>query len=326
MDHSVEISVIIPVYNTEKYLKQCLDSAISSIGDQTLKVQIVLVDDGSTDRCAEICDFYAARYPFVQCIHQKNSGVSIARNVGLKVAVGEYIAWIDSDDYVSPDWFSRILDGIARVNPDVIVFDSLRVGLDKNIPEIYGRPEGSIALEMLLDDIARDIRMLSGLPNKVIRKVCYRDIIFGQETILEDYKRIFQILAEAKTAYYIPQMLYYYRQQESSIIHSSTPEQSFFCVNAALDRKEALFPRFQSAATVGVGVQMVRFCRARGYDVRYLSWNREYSFCMSYVRKNIWRLLFDAETPGIWKFKFCLLGVGLLPVSVKIKLWRENEE
>lgn len=326
MDKNPKVSVIIPVYNSGQYLHQCLDSAIASISKRNADVEMILVDDGSTDGCSGICDSYALKYPFIRCIHQENGGVSAARNVGLGLANGDYIAWIDSDDTVAESWFPQIYDVIAREAPDVIVFDSLRIEAKRRTPERYGRPGGVIAKETLLDDIARDIRMLSGLPNKVIKAACYRGVRFGNEVILEDYNRIFSILETADSFVYIPKELYFYRQQEFSIVHSSTPEQSFFCVNAAIRRKQMLYPKYQAAATTGVAVQMVRFCRARAYDRCYQSYQKEYRFCVDYIRQHIEELLRDSEAPIRWKLKFVLLCAGLLPSVVKITEFRRREQ
>ena len=152
------LSVITPVYNTAQHLPQCLDSVIASISHGNADIEMILVDDGSTDGCSDICDSYARNYPFIRCIHQENAGVSAARNAGLGLANGDYIAWIDSDDTVAEDWFPRIYDVIAREAPDVIVFDSLRMEGGRHIPEQYGRPKGAIPKQTMLDDIARDIR------------------------------------------------------------------------------------------------------------------------------------------------------------------------
>lgn len=320
------LSVIIPIYNSAQYLPQCLDSVTASISHRNADIETILVDDGSTDGCSGICDSYAQKYPFIRCIHQENAGVAAARNAGLELANGDYIAWIDSDDTVAEDWFPQIYDVIARETPDVIVFDSLRLEAERRIPEQYGRPGGAIARETILDDIARDIRMLSGLPNKVIKAACYRGVRFGNEVILEDYSRIFSILETAETFFYIPRFLYFYRQREDSIVHSSTPEQSFFCVNTAIRRKEMLYPKYQTAATTGVAVQMVRFCRARAYDRRYLSFQKEYRFCVDYIRQHIRELLGDSEIPVRWKLKFALLCTGLLPAVVKITEFRRREK
>ena len=320
------LSVIIPVYNTAQHLPQCLDSVIASISHGNADIEMILVDDGSTDGCSGICDSYALKYPFIRCIHQENAGVSAARNAGLGLANGDYIAWIDSDDTVAEDWFPQIYDVIAREAPDVIVFDSLRLEGGRRIPEQYGRPGGVVARQTMLDDIARDIRMLRGLPNKVMKATCYRGIRFGTEVILEDYNRIFPILETAETFFYIPRFLYFYRQREDSIVHSTTPEQSFFCVNAAIRRKQMLYPKYQTAATTGVAVQMVLFCRARAYDKCYLSFRKEYRFCKKYIWQHCATLLSDSETPVKWKMKFLLLGIGALPVVVKIKHFRRREK
>lgn len=319
MKQSPILSVIIPIYNSAGYLPQCLDSVIASVSTGNGDIEMILVDDGSTDGCSEICDSYAQKYPFIRCIHQENAGVSAARNAGLELAKGDYIAWVDSDDTVAEDWFPQIYDAVVREAPDVIVFDSLRLEAGRRIPEQYGRPGGAIARETLLDDIARDIRMLSSLWNKVMKAACYRGVRFENEVILEDYSRVFPILETAETFFYIPRFLYFYRQREDSLVHSSTPEQSIFCVNAAIHRKEMLYPKFQTAATTGVAVQMVRFCRARAYDRRYLSYQKEYRFCVEYIRHHIGELMQDSETPNKWKLKFMLLGLGIYPSLLKMR-------
>lgn len=313
------LSVITPVYNTAQHLPQCLDSVIASISHGNADIEMILVDDGSTDGCSGICDSYALKYPFIRCIHQENAGVSAARNAGLGLANGDYIAWIDSDDTVAKDWFPQIYDIIAREAPDAIVFDSIRLESGRRIPEQYGRTGGVVAKETMLDDIARDIRMLSNLWNKVIKASCYRGIRFGTEVILEDYSRIFSILETAETFFYIPRFLYFYWQREDSLVHSSTPEQSFFCVNAAIRRKEMLYPKYQTAATTGVAVQVVRFCWARANDTRYLPYQKEYRFCLEYLRHHIGELMHDSETPNKWKLKFMLLRLGLYTPLLKMR-------
>jgi len=101
------ISVIVPVYNVEPYLEEC----VRSIRNQTLRdIEIILIDDGSPDNCPRMCDQYAREDERIQVIHQKNAGVSAARNAGLRVAKGKYIAFVDPDDWVDPDYLSIMLD------------------------------------------------------------------------------------------------------------------------------------------------------------------------------------------------------------------------
>ena len=100
------ISVIIPVYNTEKYLRTCLDSIVNQTHSN---LQIILIDDGSTDNSGLICDEYAQKDSRIICVHQQNGGVSKARNEGLKIATGDYIHFPDSDDYLDLDTYEYLL-------------------------------------------------------------------------------------------------------------------------------------------------------------------------------------------------------------------------
>ena len=99
--NQIDISIIIPIYNVEKYLTVCIDSLMNQ-GD--LRMEIILINDGSTDLSGEIADEYAKKEERIKVIHQENGGASAARNVGLDIATGEYIAFLDSDDYVDSRW------------------------------------------------------------------------------------------------------------------------------------------------------------------------------------------------------------------------------
>ena len=109
-----KISVIVPVYKVEPYLRKCLDSIV---GQTYQNLEIILVDDGSPDKCGEICDEYARRDERIQVIHQENGGVSAARNAGLKKVTGEWIGWIDPDDWAEPDMFEYLLKMPWRWRP-----------------------------------------------------------------------------------------------------------------------------------------------------------------------------------------------------------------
>ena len=110
------ISVIVPVYKVEKYLHRCVDSILN----QTYRnLEIILVDDGSPDNCGAICDEYAAKDNRIRVIHQENTGVSAARNAGLEACTGEYVAFVDSDDYVDCALFSACYTQIKKWEPDL---------------------------------------------------------------------------------------------------------------------------------------------------------------------------------------------------------------
>ncbi len=116
MNNDALISVIVPVYQVEKFLPKCLDSIIG----QTYKnLEIILIDDGSTDNSGKICDEYAKKDTRIRVIHQNNQGISFTRNVGLKIARGEYIAFVDSDDYLENDMYEYLWKLISKENADV---------------------------------------------------------------------------------------------------------------------------------------------------------------------------------------------------------------
>ena len=112
-----KISVIVPIYNVEQYLRKCIDSIIN----QTYKnLEIILVDDGSWDNSPRICDEYAKRDNRIKVIHKKNGGLADARNTGLKMITGNYISFIDSDDYIEKTMYEKMIKVILKYNADII--------------------------------------------------------------------------------------------------------------------------------------------------------------------------------------------------------------
>ena len=116
----MKLSVIVPIYGVAKYLCKCIDSLLSQ---DIMDYEIILVDDGSPDECPQICDEYAVQYPnIIKVIHQSNAGLSAARNAGLTIAQGDYIMYVDSDDYVEPNVLGALMDQVERDQLDVLRF------------------------------------------------------------------------------------------------------------------------------------------------------------------------------------------------------------
>lgn len=126
----MKISIVIPVYNTEKYLERCIESIVNQ--DVTEK-EIILVDDGSTDTSAEMCDNYAAQYPFIIAIHISNSGPATAKNVGFEYVTGDYVAFIDSDDKVYDDMFSKLLSLAYQYDADIVCCNYIQIDEEGNV-------------------------------------------------------------------------------------------------------------------------------------------------------------------------------------------------
>ncbi|MBO7334370.1 MAG: glycosyltransferase, partial [Lachnospiraceae bacterium] len=112
------ISVIVPVFEVEKYLKECIESILN----QTYtNLEIILVDDGSPDKCGEICEEYAKTDNRIIVIHHENKGLSSARNRGLDIATGDYIGFVDSDDKIAPDMFEILLNNLKQYDADISI-------------------------------------------------------------------------------------------------------------------------------------------------------------------------------------------------------------
>ncbi|NJE45754.1 glycosyltransferase [Massilimicrobiota sp. SW1139] len=164
------ISVVVPVYNVEKYLEECIESILKQV---YTNYEIILVDDGSTDSSGNICDFYALNFPNIQVIHKNNEGLGMARNTGIERAKGDYITFIDSDDYVDENLLLDLISNIKKCNADVCLGGFKKVSDDKKILFTEQYNMAVYYHNGVTNDIF--IKMLGSLPNKhdVIRmSVC----------------------------------------------------------------------------------------------------------------------------------------------------------
>lgn len=135
------VSIIVPVYNVEAYLKKCVHSLLAQDLRQD-EYEVILVDDGSTDSCGAMCDAFAAAYGNIHVIHQQNKGLSGARNTGLAAAAGEYIQFVDSDDFLSPDVLGALVGQMEDQNLDILRFNYQNVNMDGEVfePNKYSKP------------------------------------------------------------------------------------------------------------------------------------------------------------------------------------------
>ena len=201
------VSVIVPVYKAEKYVYRCLDSIVA----QTFSdFEVILVDDGSPDKCGEICDEYAAKDNRFRVIHQENHGVSVARQVGLDAAIGDYVIHADPDDRVEPDWLSCLYDEAIASGADMIICDYEKVLQDKRI--YCSQKPSALTSDGVLQDMLY-FRTWGVCWNKLIRRACFQkyDVKFHPDmNIWEDLYVTSSLLLHDMKISYVPRALYHY--------------------------------------------------------------------------------------------------------------------
>lgn len=214
-----KISVVIPVYKVEKYLDEC----ILSIINQTYKnLEIILVDDGSPDKCGEICDNYSKIDNRIVVIHKENGGLSDARNVGIEIATGNYISFIDSDDYVNLKYFEILYNNIKKYDADVSIcsylkfYDGENLNNDDNINYYNNKQiEKKEALYNLYGKNRQNYVVAWG---KLFDISLFNSLRFPKNKIHEDSFITYKIYINSKKIIYTNNKLYFYRQRENSIM------------------------------------------------------------------------------------------------------------
>lgn len=228
----MKFSVIIPVFNVEKYIYKCLESVVN----QSLKdFECIIVDDGSSDNSGTICDEISKIDKRFQVIHQKNKGVSAARNAALQCAKGEYICFVDSDDWVSGDMLSVLNNIIERDAPDIIVFGYSEVYHDR---EEHHFIDGCLSLLKLKEKFISD-QYSNYLWNKCFRKELFNKMLFAVNKKYEDLFLVPSIVVKAQNIVSIRDVLYYYNQCNESSITKKADSKSQY------DYFEALLSNFR---------------------------------------------------------------------------------
>ena len=231
------ISVVVPIYKVEKYICKCVDSILA----QTYtNLEIILVDDGSPDNCPQICDEYAEKDRRVKVIHQQNGGLSAARNAGIAAANGEYIGFVDSDDYIHPEMYQRLLDAQIAANSDISICSCEYVDEKGNII-----PKDSPVVTEVLSNIDA-LRKLSGeswwyyvtVWNKLYKKNLFNNIRFPTGKIHEDNFVAHELLYKSGHVATIKEKLYYYVQRDNSIMSSQKSITNFDVVEALCNRSD----------------------------------------------------------------------------------------
>ena len=299
------ISIIIPVYNVEKFLHNCLDSVLK----QTYRnLEIILIDDGSTDNSGKICDNYAKIDNRIIVIHKENGGVSSARNVALKIAKGDYIVWIDSDDFISKNMITYLCEKILEFNADIYFFNYNIIKKDKiEKIKLLNLPNGIISKKEVFKYLSEEYKMPNFLWNKFARRKLYKNIVFDENIqMLEDYDIMPYLLNEATKIVYINECLYNYRQVESSITHNVDKNIIKKQIKIIKIRENYIlnkFPELESSVNAGkayVSLNLLPICFENGFFILF-------QYLKKILIKNLPDFLLNKRIKLKYKIKVLLL-------------------
>ena len=242
-----QITVVVPVYKVEKYLGECVDSIL---GQTFSDLECILVDDGSPDRCGSICDEYAKKDPRVRVIHKENGGLSDARNAGIDAARGEFITFIDSDDYVVDYYLQYLYDAARKYDAD-IVQGNITTHLEKfgtKGTDRRGKPyEVKVfSREESISDYLLYRTHYSNSTVKLFRTALFEEIRFPKGKLSEDEYTTYRLVLASRRDVCLPDYIYYYRLHEGSIVRSYSRRRFEVC---------AELPKLIGEALRGAGIR-----------------------------------------------------------------------
>ena len=240
------ISVIIPVYNVEKYISQCLNSVC---GQTYVDLEIILVDDGSTDASGDICDEYARNDKRIHVIHQKNAGAAAAKNTGLEVASGRYLSFVDGDDFLEPDAYSHMIQILQEHSANIVQCSYRDVFKDRVIEHNL---EKAILNQIDFLTLFTEDWTCALLWDKLYDKSLFDGVYFETGHKIDDEYFTYRGIMNAKKIVRDSQIVYNYRKRASSVMYSPTSAQQIISdrIDYLCKRRKNVIASFPQLRTV----------------------------------------------------------------------------
>lgn len=232
------ISVIVPIYNVEKYLVKCVNSILSQSYSE---LEVILVDDGSPDNCGRICDELAQRDCRIRVVHQENKGLASARNMGLSIAQGDYVAFVDSDDTIDSNMYSMLHSMIETYNADIAICECRKINEDEPLKQVEYSKYKSMSLDS--NELWKLIfgQLNNSSCNKLYKRILIGDLQFPEKIVHgEDLLFNIEYLAKCHTGVYSKAPMYNYLSRNNSITRSSFNEKNFLEIIAKDKAKELI--------------------------------------------------------------------------------------
>lgn len=235
------VSVIVPVYNVEKYLARCIQSVC---GQSYQGLEIILVDDGSKDKSGVICDEYAERDGRIKVIHKENGGLGDARNAGVEKAEGKYLLFVDSDDRIHENLVRNTVETAEKNQADMVIFDYIGEEENGNLTDRFTFPFSANRVIEVAEEKELIMRSCSAV-NKLIRRELWKEsgFQFPKGRYYEDLATIPKVMTKTKKIVYLPEVYYYYLMRDGSIMHSRNFEKNYEDRTWAVDQLLEYFER-----------------------------------------------------------------------------------
>lgn len=235
------VSVIVPIYNMREYLPTCIESLLLQTWPD---LEIILIDDGSTDGSAQLCDEYAARDSRVVVLHKANGGVSSARNAALDVMRGEFVCFVDPDDFVAIDMVEKLLLEQRRTNADIIIFGYKLFWNDSFCMDVTYTKANEPSLKDIFSSLLTDENISNYSCNKFYRSRLFAEIRYPVGKIYEDISTIYRVLALSVKTVVLSEVLYFYRQRVGSLSKNPRLESLVDQICAIRERNLYISERF----------------------------------------------------------------------------------
>ena len=233
----MKLSIVIPVYRVEKTLQRCVESVL----EQSFRdFQLILVDDGSPDSCPQLCDEWAQKDSRIEVIHKPNGGLSSARNAGISKATGEFITFVDSDDYVSPDTYEKVLP--LAEDCDIVEFPYCKFNDAQTVLECLSLEDREYT-DMDEYWLQGEAYRHTYAWNKIYRRTLFDEVLFPEGRVFEDVATLPSLLKKARKVRTTPQGLYHYYQNAEGITATATGDQLALLLQSHVDLVKAN-PRF----------------------------------------------------------------------------------
>lgn len=295
------ISVIVPIYKVEKYLNQCVQSLIN----QTYKqLEIILVDDGSPDKCGEICDKWAIKDNRIKVLHKENGGLSDARNVGLSIATGEFIAFVDSDDWVEAEMYETMINILLEEKADFCACGIVDTYQTKEVFHVF--PFYSGKSEEFLLKIYKDNIFPVSACNKLFRKECWNEIRFPVGKLCEDAFTTYLLLDQAKRVVQISDTFYHYCIRKDSIMTTAfrparmDEEEAWRCNYEYMEKNHPNIKRYAFDFYLQkVNMLLHTIGREQKEEFR-----KEYEYLDSIIKNNVFYILFFSKLSLKYRIRF----------------------